>query len=157
MHSNNSFIRGLFFALVAFASTDLRPAVASVSTTQTSGPFVGSIQVSTDSDVLAGPGGNLLETTLIVANDGAEPATVIPVGRFTWPDGSTQILDYGGPVTIDAHGAVIMYALSPIPPSVGSGAGVFGASAFSGPIGQGGHPNYPGRIIARDSSSFLLP
>ena len=52
---------------------------------------------------------------------------------------------------------MILSALSPVPDEVGSGTGTFTAFVFVGPLGQGGHKSYPGQLIARSTSLFLLP
>ena len=159
--SNHTLHGMLAIALAAFGllgpSSASQPAPLAGSTRLGSGPVAGPIEVFTDAEVLSGPGGSLLETTVVVANDGVEPASVLLIGRIEWPDGSTQLLHYGPPSTVDADGALIITALSPIPADVGSGEGSFTVTAIVAAIGQGGHADYAGRLIAQDSSPFVLP
>lgn len=120
------------------------------------GPVAGPIEISTEAEILSSPLGNLLETTLVVENHGSEPVRVFLLGRVVWPDGSSQILRYGPPVAIDANGAFLLSALSPIPEDAGTGTGTFTATAFVGPVGHGGRAAFAGPLIARDSSTFEL-
>lgn len=122
-----------------------------------SGPVAGPIEVFTFAEVVSSPLGTLVETTLVVENHGADPASVFLLGRFTWPDGSAGLLRYGPPATVAPHGALILIALSPVPASVGSGAGTFTANAFVGAIGTGGRGSFSGPLLAQDSSVFELP
>jgi hypothetical protein len=124
------------------------------------GPVAGPVEVFVQAEVTSGPVGSLVETELVVANDGDDPVRVVLLGRFTWPDGSTGLLRYGTPVVVDAHGALIVNALSPIPADVGSGSGSFAVTAVVGAIGwggRGGRADYPGALIARDADGFELP
>ena len=152
-------IRSFLLVTAALAllslTSDLRPTAASGSAF--AGPIAGPVEVFTEAEVLRTPLGDLLETTLIVENHADDPVRVLLIGRITWPDGSTQLLRYGPPMTIDADGALVITALSPSPADAGSGEGTFTATAFVGPIGHGGHAVYPGALIARDSSTFVIP
>jgi hypothetical protein len=121
------------------------------------GPVAGPVEVFVQAEVTSGPVGSLVETELVVANDGDDPVRVVLLGRFTWPDGSTGRLRYGTPVVIDADGALIVNALSPIPADVGSGSGSFAVTAVVSVIGPGGRADYPGALIARDADGFELP
>jgi hypothetical protein len=158
MHLDST-IRSFFLVIAALGlltlTTELRPAAASGSTLR--GPIAGPVEVFTEAEVLSAPFGELLETTLLAENHADAPVRVLLIGRITWPDGSTQILRYGPPTTIDADGALLINALSPIPADVGSGEGTFTATAFVGPIGHGGRRDYPGPLIPRDSSTFVIP
>ena len=122
-----------------------------------SGPVAGPIEVFASAEVVSAPFGSLVETTLVVENNGNDPVRVFLRGRFTWPDGSTGLLRYGQPVSIPPNSALILIALSPIPDSVGSGDATFTATAFVGAVGTGGRGSFSGPLIAQDSSVFVLP
>src|SRR5262245_57056088 len=161
LHAMSSSIRVLLLLLTALGlltlTTDLRPVAASSSTVPIAGPVAGPIEVFTEAEIVPSPLGNLLETTLIVENHGSDPVLVLLIGQVAWPNGSSQMLRYGQPMAIAPNGALILSALSAIPADAGSGTGSFTATAFVCAIGHGGRGGYPGRLIAQDSSSFVLP
>ena len=121
-----------------------------------SGPVAGPVEVFTFAEVIPGPVGQLIETTIVVENQGDDPVSVLLLGRFTWPDGSSHILRYGPPVIIAPDETLILIALSPVPDSVGSGTGTFTGTAIVGSIGPAGRGGFTGRLIARDNAAFEL-
>jgi hypothetical protein len=120
-------------------------------------PSAGPFEVFTMADVVAGPVGPLVDTTVVVENNSELPSTVFLIGEFVWPNGTRRTVIYGPPETIPADGAILINALNLVPPGVGSGTSTFSATAFVTTVGSTGHSLYRRRLIASDSSSFELP
>ena len=98
--------RFLWQAIAAIALLFLTPGLPAAAGSGASiggpnvGPVAGPIEVFTEAEALSTPLGSILETTILVENHGRDPAKVLLRGLITWPDGSTQHLRYGPPVTI---------------------------------------------------------
>jgi hypothetical protein len=133
-----------------------RPVAAAVHAAPGFGPLAGPVEVSTDVLVFPGPDSTLVETSLLVTNDADEPVQVVVHGTILWPDGSRERQRIR-PITLPAGGGLGVSALYLVPEDVGAGEGTYTATVYVGRIGQGGRGSFPGRLIARDSATFVLP
>lgn len=153
--------RALLLALVVPAflliAVPAPPAAAQIPILPGTGPQAGPVEVFTMAGAVSSPFGALVDTTFVVENSSPEPVKVFLAGRFSWPDGSFQAVRYGPPMTLPPNSALILQALSLVPDGVGSGPASFTGTAIVGSIGKGGRSAYPGRLVAQDTSSFVLP
>ena len=145
---------GLFVATL-FAAFLQAPVVAQV--LPGDGPKIGPFEIFTEARIIDSPFGTLVETTLIVDNASAVEAGAFLVGSIDWPDGTSQMLRYGPPVVIPVRGAVIIFALSIVPPRVGSGEATFTGVAILTNVGSGPRADERGPLIIQDSATFDIP